>query len=131
MKKSILATLSVMLLGAACIEELDGILFFNWYGLPPDTTTSPVVQFQGEVVRTPARLGYITVVTAVGGAEAVVDTASDLGLFTLEVPLVANSENNISISASDNSGATTPGPTTMTVVHVDQLPASTGDSSQR
>lgn len=110
------------LLTTSCLEEQKGILYFNWNTIPPDTVSELTARIEGEVVRSPARTGLITVVIAEGGAATVEDTASGFGVFRLDVPLVANSENLISVSASDNTGAVSPNPRVFVVVHRDPTP---------
>ena len=116
---------------AACIEELEGFLYFNWTHTPEDTVSTVEVRIAGQVVRTPPRQGLITVVTAQGGATSVADTVSDFGLFDFDVPLTLNAENQITVSATDNTGATSPEPRTFVVVHRDIAAVVSAGSQER
>jgi len=131
MKKSLFTLAAAALLGSACIEELEGFLYFNWDAVPDDTVSTTEVQIAGQVVRTPPRQGLITLVTAQGGASTVVDTVSDFGLFDFNVPLVLNAENQITVAAEDNTGATTPNPRTFVVVHRDAMPLGAREPRER
>ncbi len=122
MKRSLLLLGATLLFSSACIEELEGFLYFNWTFVPDDTVSTSEVRIAGQVVRTPPRQGLVTIVAARGGATSVVDTTSDFGLFDLLVPLTPNAENQIVVSAVDNTGATSPNPRTFIVVHSDASP---------
>lgn len=118
----------ILLLVGGCIEELEGFLYFNWNTLPPDTTSQLTVTIAGEVVRTPPRQNLTTIVTAVGAAQTVVDTTSGFGLFSLDIPLVTDATNEITITAGDNTGATSPNPGVFVVVQRGAPPASRASS---
>jgi len=124
MKKSNLAAaVACMLVGAACITEADGVLFLSVDTVVPDTTAQEQLTLAGQIVRTPARQGLITVVKVSGGAVTAVDTATLHGLFSVNVPLLTNSDNHLSLTASDNTGAQTTGPWLRTVVQREPAPS--------
>jgi len=61
----------------------------------------------------------IFVVTVTGGAVTAVDTANLHGLFTVTVPLTTNADNHLSLTARDNTGASTTSAWERTVVQVE------------
>ena len=117
-----------LLVGTACISDADPVLYLSLERALPDTTSAQQLTLSGEVTRVPARQGLITVVRVTGGAIPAVDTASLHGLFTVNVALLVDSDNNLEITASDNTGAQTVGPYTRTVV---QQSAPVSQSNQR
>jgi hypothetical protein len=108
-----------LVLGAACLTGDDPILYVVVNSPVADTTSDAQVGIGGEVHRSPQLEAAILVVTVTGGAITVVDTANLHGLFTLTVPLTTNAENHLSLTAQDNTGASSVGPWEKTVVHID------------
>ena len=108
-----------LLLGAACLTGDDAVLFVAVDPAVPDTTSDLQVGLTGEVWRTPQQESAILVVTVTGGAITVIDTATLHGLFSVTVPLTTNAANYLSLTAHDNTGATTTGPWQRTVVQVE------------
>lgn len=120
MKKSVVVcAIACLLVAGACITESDPVLYVNVYSTVPDTTHEDQIEVAGEIVRVPSRQGLVTVVRVAGGAAPAIDTATQHGLFTVDVALLTNSDNALSITASDNTGAVTPTPATKTIVHLD------------
>ena len=112
-------TAAILLVGTACLTEGDPVLYVVVNSFVPDTTSEPQLGLSGEVHRTPQEQDAVMVVTVTGGVLTVVDTANLHGIFSLTVPLQTNAENDLSLTAHDNTGATTTGPWQRTVVHVD------------
>ena len=110
---------ALLAIGAACLTEGDPVLYIVVSSTVPDTTSETQLGISGEVRRTPQQRGAVMAVTVTGGAFPAVDTASMHGLFTVTVPLLANSDNDLSLTAADNTGATTTSAWRRTVVHVD------------
>jgi len=124
MNKSITAcAIACLVAGTACITEAAGVLFLSVDTAVPDTTSLGQLALAGQVVRTPARQDLVTVIRVTGGAVTAVDTVNLHGLFSVNVPLLTNSDNHLSLTASDNTGARTTGPWERTVVHLDAAPA--------
>ncbi|UCD23191.1 MAG: hypothetical protein JSW51_09020 [Gemmatimonadota bacterium] len=112
------------LVGTACLEESDGFLYIgNLSSIPPDTTYEETVRLSGQVVRTPPRQDVFLVVTVTGGTITVSDTATQLGIFDVTIPLNLTqgdtTDNNLIATASDGIGSPTPNPWTKTVVQID------------
>jgi hypothetical protein len=120
-----------MFVGAACVTEADGVLFLSVDTVVPDTTSLEQLVLAGQVVRTPARQGLITVVRVTGGAVTAVDTVTLHGLFSVNVPLLTNSNNQLSLTASDNTGAQTTGPWLRTVVQREAAPAASSSIQEQ
>ena len=124
MNKSLAAcAIACLVVGAACITEAEGVLYLTVDTDVPDTTSQGQLALAGQFVRTPARQDLVTVIRVTGGAVTAVDTANLHGLFSVNVPLLTNSDNHLSLTASDNTGAQTTGPWERTVVHRDAAPA--------
>jgi Bacterial Ig-like domain/Bacterial Ig domain len=107
----------------ACGSDVTGpgALTLTLNGPPPSVTDAAAFPISGQVTRTPAAADQIVVVTATGGLNAVSDTAAADGAFALSVTLALNAENNLSITASDQSGSTST-PVNLTVRHDNQPP---------
>ena len=116
MKRLFAYGIAVVFLAVGCIQELQGFLVIVLTQEPPDTTSALQVTIAGEVGRNPKRQFLTTVVTVTGGAATAVDTTDDFKLFSVTVPLVPDTANVLSITASDNTGATMTGPLVRTVV---------------
>ena len=106
MKHLVVVSLALVLLAVACITEQEGEIFIILDTQLPAVTSDPDVTIAGQAVRTPPRDDPIVVVTVTGGLSTVVDTTnSATTLFEVTVPLVRNTENRLSFSARDNTGA--------------------------
>lgn len=83
----------------------------------PDLTSDQVVTVQGTVTRSPTK-ETITVVTIAGGVQTVRDSLASPGSFSLNVTLVANSETQLAVTASDAEGNVSQ-PVIATILHDD------------
>ncbi|MFQ5705027.1 MAG: hypothetical protein ACE5HT_13530 [Gemmatimonadales bacterium] len=119
--KHIVVICAAVLVGAACITDPTARLFIVLDTQPPAITSDSVVRLSGQATRNPPRTEPIVVVTITGGARTVVDTTDGFRLFKATVPLIRNSENRLTISASDNTGAVSENPLTVVVVQQDSL----------
>ena len=106
--------------GTACLEQTEGFLFLtNFSTVPPDTTFEQTVRLSGQAVRSPPRVDVFLVVTVTGGVITVADTATQLGIFDVTIPLQTNADNNLVATVSDGLGSPTPNPWEKTVVQID------------
>ena len=105
MHKTRSAFASLFLLVAACLTGGDPVLFLNFDTQLPTTTTADEITVGGNVLRSPANLSTIKVVTATGGAETVVDTTDSFGIFRMTIPLNPGVTNLVVFVAEDDSGA--------------------------
>ncbi len=123
LKKSLaVCAMTCLLVGAACITGGGPVLYVVVNPPVPDTTSDAQLGISGEVHRTPQQQDAILVVTVTGGAITAIDTTNLHGLFTVTVPLKTNADNHLSLTAHDNTGATTAGAWERTIVHVDAPP---------
>lgn len=121
-----------LLVGGACITDGPAVLYTVVNTAVPDTTSDEQIGLSGYVERTPQKQDAIIVITVTGGAITAVDTASLHGLFTVNVPLLIDVENHLSLSASDNTGAQTVSAWQRTVVQQSAAPnASPARESRR
>ena len=124
MRKTLVAcAFGCLLVGVACITEGPAVLFAVVNTSVPDTTSDQQIGLSGYVERTPQKQDVITVITVTGGAITAVDTANLHGLFTVTVPLLIDADNNLSLTASDNSGAQTTTAWQRTIVQRTAVPA--------
>ncbi len=106
--------------GTACLEQTEGFLFLtNFSTVPPDTTFEQTVRLSGQAVRSPPRVDVFLVVTVTGGVITGADTATQLGIFDVTIPLQTNADNNLVATVSDGLGSPTPNPWEKTVVQID------------
>jgi hypothetical protein len=111
-----------LLIGATCLTGGDPVIYVVVNSPIPDTTSDEQLGISGYIERTPQLQDAITVISVTGGAITAVDTATLHGLFTVTVPLSTNVDNHLSLTALDNTGASTTRAWERTVVHVDAPP---------
>ena len=129
MNKTLMAcAFACLLVGGACITEGPAVLYVVVTSTVPDTTSDQQLGLSGYVERTPQKPDAITVVTVTGGAITATGTVNLHGLFTVNVPLLIDDENHLSLTASDNSGAQTTSAWEKTVVHRSAVPAASAVS---
>lgn len=123
LKKSMAAcAIASLFFGAACLTDAEAVLYVVINHSIPDTTSDAQLGIGGEVFRTPQQQDAILVVTVTGGLITVADTANLHGIFSITVPLATNEVNHLSLTAADNTGASTTGALQWAVVHVDAPP---------
>src|ERR1051326_2428500 len=107
-----LRALAAGLVFAAC-HDSGGTLTI---ALDPYTklTNATSVPLTGVVTRMPAKNTQI-IVTATAGGTSKVDSADGNGHFSINFPLTLNGTTQISISASDKNGGTTPQPIVVSI----------------
>ena len=103
----------------ACITEQSGLLSIAvdldaLFRLAEGTSADTVV-ISGQVVRAPPKQRVLTIVTIAGGAVPVVDTTTNFGLFRTTVRLGKVGENQLALSAADETGAVTSSDVILTV----------------
>ncbi len=105
MKMTRHASASLPILLAACLTEVTPVLFLSFDAQLPPMTTANEIMVSGSVLRSPADLSTVKVVTATGGAETVVDTTDTFGIFEMTIPLVSDATNLLVFVAQDDTGA--------------------------
>ena len=103
----------------ACVTEQSGILAIS---VDEDAltrlargTSADTVVISGQVVRAPPKQRVLTILTIAGGAAPVVDTTTNFGLFRTTVRLGQVGENQLALSAVDDTGAATTSDVILTV----------------
>ena len=117
-----MAAIFSLVLSLGCITEQEAVLLVSVQTDVPDTTSADQISIEGYLQRSPERQFIITWVTVNGGLLTAVDTANTFMQFSVTVPLNADSENNLELSAADETGASTISPWRKTVVHVTDPP---------
>jgi hypothetical protein len=102
--RRLLLLLTAALTAWSCGGEEDGQLTLSVNPIP-EFTNATTLQVTGTVTRTPAKEAIITVVIA-GGRGQVSDSVTGGGAFSLTVELDENAENQLAVSAFDETGAT-------------------------
>ena len=103
------------------VHLASGTLTITLDAVPPALTNAATVQLAGQVTRTPAAGNVSTVVTVTRDETTQTATADASNRFAFTVTLAQNAENEIQLSATDQSGSTGP-PLAVSVVHDDTGP---------